>query len=252
MTSYDILGWSFIEEAVIRDRGYDEEKDLASILKSYFIRRGFVDSLMALNEELMELEGNNVRKYSVKKNKNGIPIKRDETPKWNNENNNNNNNNNGVTAVIEAMKRRKQIQLLCLNEQYEEAASLLPHGSVFKVKLLAMEAMKIARSNPSAALLSLCVKVSPLVVATDDPTAAHHIYVNSLAAVAGGAKAAELPVVSPRTIARAVNESLVEPGGSSALDVLLSWSDWQALARRIGEGEQRRVNFPFTTKVEKV
>ncbi|ORC86410.1 uncharacterized protein TM35_000281260 [Trypanosoma theileri] len=251
MNSYDILGWSFIEEAVIRDRGYDEERDLAAILKSYFIRRGFVDSLMALNDELVELEGNNnVRKYCVKKKKanGGMPMKKDESPMWNNERS----DDNSVNTVVESMKKRKQIQLLCLNEQYEEAAELLPHGSVFKVKLLAMEAMKIARSNQSAALFFLCVKVSPLVVETTDATMAHHIFVNSLAAVSSGVKAAELSIPTPRTIAREVNESLLEKSESNALDILLSWSDWQVLVRKIREGEQKKVNFPFTMKVDKV
>ncbi|EKF27385.1 hypothetical protein MOQ_008894 [Trypanosoma cruzi marinkellei] len=285
MGSYENVGWKFVEEAVIRDKGYDEEIVLASILQSYFIRQGFVESLTALNEELRELqtmttikktpmaevteitEKKEVTGRRVRRNGKGICVNQEElrnevmshddgrknsngsgknsgtihVSNDDNNSNNNNSNNSGdcksVESVLESMKKRKRLQLLCLNEQYEDAAASLPQGSVFIVKLLAMEAMKRAKGDQSAALLFLCEKVSPLIAGMSDAAMAHQIYVETLATITG-TDATESSEASPCRIAREVNESLLDDHEPSALHVLLSWSEWQAMAKvnEVGEG----------------
>lgn len=268
MDSYGTVGWGFIEEAVIRDRGLDEEGTLASIVQSYFIRQGFVDSLGALNEELRAIAaqttgrcrgkwrggsapGDRTSSGSVKNNANGATT----AANSNNNNNNNNNNNSGGGdasggAVLETIRRRKYLQLLCLDEQYEQAAVLLPRENLLKVKLLAMEAMKRAKSDPSAALLFLCETVGPMILSLSDATAAHHIYVDTLASIAGNS-ATEWSVPSPCSVAREVNESLLGECSSSALDVLLFWSDWQAMMRTTEESLMKG-NFPFSMRTEHI
>ncbi|KAF8299485.1 hypothetical protein TcYC6_0066280 [Trypanosoma cruzi] len=294
MGSYENVGWKFVEEAVIRDKGYDEEIVLASILQSYFIRQGFVESLTALNEELRELqtmtrtgttpmaetsattETKEVAGRRVRRNGKGICVNQEElrndvvshddgrknsngsgknsgTIHVSNDNNNNNNNSvgcKGVETVLESMKKRKRLQLLCLNEQYEDAAASLPQGSVFIVKLLAMEAMKRAKGDQSAALLFLCEKVSPLIADMSDAAMAHQIYVETLATITG-TDATECSEASPCRIAREVNESLLDDHEPSALHVLLSWSEWQAMAKAKEGREADGRQFPFLVGMER-
>ncbi|EAN90637.1 hypothetical protein C3747_31g147 [Trypanosoma cruzi] len=294
MGSYENVGWKFVEEAVIRDKGYDEEIVLASILQSYFIRQGFVESLTALNEELRELqtmtrtgttpmaetsattETKEVTGRRVRRNGKGICVNQEElrndvvshddgrknsngsgknsgTIHVSNDNKNNNNNSvgcKGVETVLESMKKRKRLQLLCLNEQYEDAAASLPQGSVFIVKLLAMEAMKRAKGDQSAALLFLCEKVSPLIADMSDAAMAHQIYVETLATITG-TDATECSEASPCRIAREVNESLLDDHEPSALHVLLSWSEWQAMAKAKEGREADGRQFPFLVGMER-
>ncbi|KEG07362.1 hypothetical protein DQ04_10031020 [Trypanosoma grayi] len=272
MSAYDTVGWRFVEEAVIRDRGYDEETALSSILQSFFIRRGFVNSLTALNDELAEREAMKMTQNCVAKkacgNHQNLEDGHVATELKNHTNNKSKSNNKtingdkissreesgakgdgdarsgGVTAVLEAMKKRKQMQLMCLNERYEEAAAQLPHGSVLKMKLLAMEAMRRARTDRRAASLFLCEKVSPLIAGTPDAGAAHAVFVDSLAAITGASES-ELLLPSPRDIALEVNEALVDSHEQSALDVLLSWSEWQAWMRTRDKESQKGSSFPF-------
>ncbi|RNF01566.1 hypothetical protein TraAM80_06959 [Trypanosoma rangeli] len=271
MGSYENVGWNLVEEAVICDRGYDEETVLASILQSYFIKQGFVESLQTLNEELRELQTMTETRVAktktapaigtkaaagcrVKRKSKGNYVKQEELHNGDashedekNLGNGNRKNSGmiytvhenavdcvGAETVLESMKKRKHLQLLCLNGRYEEAAALLPQGSVFIVKLLAMEAIKRARKQPSAALLFLCEGVGPLVAGLSDAAMAHRIYINTLAVITG-ADTTEWSVPSPCKIAREVNESLLEDHEPSALHVLLSWAEWQEIATAKGE-----------------
>ncbi|RNF04965.1 uncharacterized protein Tco025E_07875 [Trypanosoma conorhini] len=277
MGSYENVGWNFVEEAVIRDRGYDEETVLASILQSYFIKQGFVESLTTLNEELRELqtmtasrtkraatktptphEGTNTAaECRVQQKGEGNCVKQEEPHNGDASHVDRKYLSNGYEkhsgkicafhekkagayasedTVLEAMKKRKHLQLLCVNEQYEDAAALLPQGSVFIVKLLAMEALKRARKQQAAALLFLCERVGPLVAGLSDAALAHQIYINTLAVITS-ADATEWSVSSPCKIAREVNESLLDDHEPSALHVLLSWSEWQAITAAKEEDE---------------
>ncbi|AAZ11468.1 hypothetical protein, conserved [Trypanosoma brucei gambiense DAL972] len=269
MNSCDNVGWRFIEEAVIRDKGYDEEAILTAVLQSHFIRHGFVNSLKAFTKELRDLEQRGKQHHSVlgasgvcgKADANGgekdgqlqqgvLECEGNNSGEWDTRNGNDGCATGAecVGSVLEGMQVRKCVQVLCHNEEYEKAAALLPSSNEMKVRLLALEAVKRAKRNQSAAISFLCKQVGPLIYKLPDAVTAHHIFVESLGAVTGvNGSCWEVP--SPCAIAREVNESLLDSSEPSALDVLLSWSELQQAARSVEKELHHKSTFPFPVMV---
>nr|CCC90653.1 unnamed protein product [Trypanosoma congolense IL3000] len=257
MNAYSSTGWRLIEEAVIRDRGYDEESVLTAVLQSYFVRNGYVNSLKALNEEIAELGSQkdaNVRFPGARggsvRNEKSLSPPQASTHQGKSNASTNGENIESVRALgpatellLEKMQGRKCLQVLCLNEAYEEASALIPCGSELKVKLLAMEGMKRAKKDQSAAISFLCRRVGPLVSKLSEAVLAHNVFIDFLSTLTG-ANVAGWEAPTPCEIAQEVNDSLLKGGEPSALDVLLSWSEWQEAVKMV-EGLDREGKFPF-------
>ncbi|KAG8344952.1 hypothetical protein ERJ75_001459200 [Trypanosoma vivax] len=257
-SAYDNVGWATIEEAVIRDKGYNEEAVLTSILRSYLVRGGFVDTLVALNEEVAELEppnktvsaclgvsgdkkvcsANDAQSKRVEKHVSLSNARKSECC-----GERNCDCTVSATSVLDGVRKRKQIQLMCRSGQYEAAAALISPKNEMRVRLLIMEAMKCASTDPSVAILFLTTRVAPLISSLPNPTRVHQIFVEALS-VAAGLGGSGVKSASPCAVAREVNEALLGDDNQSALDVLLTWSAWQAELHRADVLPMQRAGSP--------
>lgn len=194
--------WAFMEEAVIRDRGCDEERNLNEIVRSYLCRRGLADTLAAFEDELEE-RGTPADPLSATKEGSCTE--------------------GGVSGVA----ARKHAQLLCLSGEFEKAAAMMPAGSPLRVKLLSLEALR--QDDPLAGMAYATSKVAPLVPTCEDLQSAHAIYLQTVTSLLSGRHKEDFLTQTrdASQIANEVNEGLLKSKAPSALNVLVSWADWQ-------------------------
>ncbi|CCW68540.1 unnamed protein product [Phytomonas sp. Hart1] len=214
MSLADDLAWSMVEEAVMRDRGFDEEKALANIVRSYLVRRGMARTLEAFDADLLDYACDNHTSPDVEEGPFKVPRTDSEVVK--------------LPSILTDVQKRKNAQILCLKEHYAKAAAILPARSVVRIKLLCMESLKI--ENDQLAMTYVATKVAPLVPQCVDSQTAHGIYLDSVSYLLnrnGSTKIMDKALYTPHELAREVNEDLLHSTGPSSLNVLLSWADWQ-------------------------
>ncbi|CCW60190.1 unnamed protein product [Phytomonas sp. EM1] len=214
MSLADDLAWTMVEEAVMRDRSFNEDKALSNIIRSYLVRRGMARTLAAFDADLEEYVDDSNSAYDVEAGPFKVPRTDSEVVK--------------VPGVLIDVQKRKNAQILCLDELYDEAAAMLPSGSVVKIKLLCMKSLKI--EDTQLAMVFIATKVAPLVPQCEASRTAHRIYLDSISFLLNRYQSTErisTTLYTPHELAREVNEELLYSNGPSSLNVLLSWADWQ-------------------------
>lgn len=201
----DVLMWAFMEEAVIRDRGCDEERFLSDIVRSYLTRRGLAATLATFDSELEE---------TCVSTSPCRPAPCTESSE----------------LSLEAqhdVETRKRAQLLCLSGRYEAAADALPPSSALRIKLLSLEALR--RPDQVSGMSYATTKIAPLVPTCEDTQAAHRIYLDTVSSILGGRASAQFAkqAADASSLCSQVNQCLLKSDAPSALNILLSWADWQ-------------------------
>lgn len=244
----DKLAWSLIEDVVQRDSGCDEEACIANIARSYFLRRGLADTLDAFDADrrenthdehvtptmqLAESWDKFARIYRhTKDSTSPVPAAGSGAP------NTDSAHRINVQSRQRDVRRRRDAQLLCLQERYDEVAAMMPTKSVVRLKLLYMAALHGHRSSAQA-ILFVATHVAPQVALCEDPQAAHELHLTFVSSLLfkdscrdGGGDVKSCAIKStaltqpPSVIAREVNEVLLHHKGPSALNVLVLWADW--------------------------
>lgn len=205
------LSWSLIEAAVMRDRGYNEEQCLADIFRSFLARRGFSETLAAFDSEWSEISGTPDCGLAKSGETSEKPVTRP-----------------APSRFIQEVTSRKETQLLCLQERYEEAAVMLPKSSVLRIKLLCMAAFRL--KDEARATEFLTRQVAPLIPACDNTHDGHQLYIDCLHNILSR-KASAVSVA--HQLAEEVNDALLPAPVPSALNVLLSWADWQGSSKSL-------------------
>lgn len=191
----DDVGWRLMEEAVMRDLGSDEVAVLNRIARSYMIRRGLSDTLIAFETELAHC------------NESPAP---------------------SSASEIAEVQRRREAQLLCLSGNYKEAAMRAPANSLLRVELMCLD--YVNSLDRREALLSIMTNVAPLVAVCESPGEAHDIYMRHLSAVMHQGPEGPVTPQPQSSVAWRINEAMLEDASPSALNVLISWSEWQEMA----------------------
>lgn len=203
------LMWAFMEEAVIRDRGCDEEQNLRNMVRSYLFRRGFADTLAAFESEACG---------RVVAHSDSLVTTCLSSPE-------------ASVGTDGDVRTRKSAQLLCFNGAFEEAADVMPVGSRLRVRLLALEALR--KDDAFSGMAYATKKIAPLIPTCDDPLVAHRVYLQTVTSLLSGRNKEDFleQTKDLAALANEVNEGLLRNTAPSALNVLLSWVDWQEKAR---------------------
>ncbi|KPI90673.1 hypothetical protein ABL78_0269 [Leptomonas seymouri] len=215
--------WVLVEEAVIEDRGEDEEEVLAKMVRSYFARRGLADTLHAFDEEQHAYHKSasvlSQRSTSSTKATDTCAAEKDDAMMF------------GSFAPPAApsgheeheIDRRKSAQLLCLQERFDAAAALMPPTSLARIRLLCIQARYLA--DVGAAVSFLASNVAPLVPFCVNPVLGHEVYAATLTNVFNPHR--RLLQLDIETLAKEVNDELCGEGHPSSLDILFNWAYWQ-------------------------
>lgn len=212
--------WVLVEEAVIQDRGEDEEAVLAQMVRSYLARRGLANTLHAFDEE------RRVEHDTFIKPPNHIEPNKRATGECNVE------SDAAATTGIDAhaaafdahanheVDRRKCAQLLCLQERFDAAAALMSPTSLARIRLLCIQAQYL--TDTGEAVFFLASNVSPLIPFCANPVLGHEIYTATLSSVLNpNRRPLKLDI---ETLAKEVNDELCGNGHPNSLDVLFNWA----------------------------
>ncbi|KAG5511262.1 hypothetical protein GH5_07504 [Leishmania sp. Ghana 2012 LV757] len=218
--------WTLVEEAVIEDRGEDEEEVLAQMVRSYLARRGLADTLAAFDEEHLSYGGSLKFSYTGDRD---APKSSTSTGVLDSKSTAVGASLNGGAPVNEAsagMEKRKAAQLLCLQKKYEAAAALMEPSSLARIRLLCIQAQSL--EDRAAAVFYLATHVAPLVPFCSDPTVGHRVYTAALSEVLSPCRERSIP--DTEALAREVNDELCGREQRSSLHVLFNWAYWQETA----------------------
>ncbi|KAG5505044.1 hypothetical protein JKF63_04491 [Porcisia hertigi] len=204
--------WTLVEEAVIEDRGEDEEEVLAQMVRSYLARRGLADTLAAFDEE-----------HKFCRDAPKPPASADICGGKSSAAPASANNTAPCGDVSAAMQKRKEAQLLCLQGKYEAVAALMEPSSLARIRLLCIQAQSLEDS--AGAAFYLATHVAPLVPFCTDPAMGHRVYTAALSNVLSPSR--ERSILDTEMLAREVNDELCGPEHRSALHVLFNWVYWQ-------------------------
>lgn len=207
--------WTVVEEAVMQDRGEDEEAVLAQMVRAYLARRGLADTLHAFDEERRDYNHPSEHKTQESQAEHG----------------------SGATTQLDSanvpeacgshatheVDRRKAAQLLCLQEKFEAAAALMPPASLARIRLLCIQAQHL--SDTGEAVFFLASHVSPLVPFCANPVLGHDVYTATLSNVLNPHRQA--PQLDIEALAKEVNDELCGNTQLSSLDILFNWAYWQ-------------------------
>ncbi|KPA74805.1 hypothetical protein ABB37_09081 [Leptomonas pyrrhocoris] len=215
--------WVLIEEAVIQDRGEDEEEVLAQMVRSYLARRGLADTLHTFDEEQRAFCGVSralpVSRTTSAKAADECAAEKDAAMV------------SGSSAPLAAssgheeheIDRRKSAQLLCLQERFDAAAALMPPTSLARIRLLCIQARHL--TDIGDAVLFLASNVAPLIPFCVNPVLGHEVYTSTLNSVLSPHRK---PLqLDTEALAKEVNDELCGEGHPSSLDILFNWAYWQ-------------------------
>ncbi|KAG5485733.1 hypothetical protein LSCM1_07144 [Leishmania martiniquensis] len=218
--------WTLVEEAVIDDRGEDEEEVLAQMVRSYLARRGLADTLAAFDEERMSC--GSLLKFPCRGDSDA-PRSPGSAGALDSK----------LTAVgastkdappgdkaSAGMEKRKAAQILCLQRKYEAAAALMDPSSLARIRLLCIQSQSL--EDRATAVCYLSTHVAPLVPFCSNPTMGHKVYTASLNEVLSPYR--EKLIVDTEVLAREVNDELCGRDERSSLHVLFNWAYWQETA----------------------
>ncbi|GET86133.1 hypothetical protein, conserved [Leishmania tarentolae] len=215
--------WTLVEEAVIEDRGEDEEEVLAQMVRSYLARRGLSDTLAAFDEEQQLYRGLSTTPHSLDLN---APKSSAHTAALASKSVKDCASTKDAPQCDEGMAgmdKRKAAQLLCLQKRYEEAADLMKPTSLARIRLLCIQAQSL-EDRPTA-VFYLATHVAPLVPFCVDPTMGHKVYTAALSSVLRPCRERYAPDME--MLAREVNDELCGRDQRSSLHVLFNWAYWQ-------------------------
>lgn len=215
--------WTLVEEAVIEDRGEDEEEVLAQMVRSYLARRGLTDTLAAFDEEhqcyrVLSAAPHNRDPDAPKPSAYAGVLRSTLTT--------DRASANSAPARDEmsaGMDKRKAAQRLCLQKRYEAAAALMEPSSLARIRLLCIQAQSL-EDRPTA-VFYLATHVAPLVPFCIDPTMGHRVYTAALSSVLSPCRERSIP--DTELLAREVNDELCGREQRSSLHVLFNWAYWQ-------------------------
>lgn len=213
--------WTLVEEAVMQDRGEDEEEVLAQMVRAYLARRGLADTLHTFDEERRDCE----EPWGTTSNRTSAPVKSTETC--------------GAAeagsdvapaalgdAIPHEVDRRKAAQLLCLLAKFDAAAALMPPASLARLRLLCIQAQHLA--DIGEAVFFLASHVSPLVPFCTNPVLGHEIYTATFSNVLNPhRRPLQLDI---EALAKEVNDELCGDSQPSSLDILFNWAYWQEMS----------------------
>lgn len=266
--------WFCVEEAVLKDRGINDEEMVNASIYSFLIRRGLYRTARAFEEETEEYgmpmvwpqtsttsttTGHSTRKEASE----GSATHSDEETEepyevsYSLRRRAPNSQRNWdacsasdsdseyewvrTTALAADVLRRKKAQRRCLDGEYAHVADMLPDDSLLAIRLLCLEALRLP--SRGRGMLLATQSIAPRVVRCRDTQTAHRLYRECLSALMTGPEGG-IPLApdSVTTMARAVNEEMQPASGPSGLNVLLSWLDWQMAQERtpIGPRPQKR------------
>lgn len=205
--------WVLVEEAVLHDRGEDEEEVLAQLVRAYLARRGLADTLHAFDAEQRAYHA--VPDRPAAECDGGAADPQFES--------------DGISLVkpyrddSHEIDRRKSAQLLCLQQRFDAAAALMPPASLARIRLLCIQAQHLADTGD--AVFFLASQVAPLVPFCTNPVVGHEVYTATLSTVLDPHRR---PVqLDVETLAKEVNDELCGGGHPSSLDILFNWAYWQ-------------------------
>ncbi|CAJ1017556.1 hypothetical protein, conserved [Leishmania lindenbergi] len=221
--------WTLVEEAVIEDRGEDEEEVLAQMVRSYLARRGLTDTLAAFDEEHQSYWSSSKHPYKGSPDASKPAASGEVADLMPAADHPNVNYAASLDEASGGMDKRKVAQLLCLQERYEAAAALMAPSSLARIRLLCIQAQSL--EDTVAAVFYLATHVAPLVPFCTDPTMGHRVYTAALSNLLSPCRERSIP--DAEALAREVNDELCGREQRSSLHVLFNWAYWQETSHTV-------------------